>query len=163
VTGGTAEEDLVQAKQVGKTRWVLVLDRGEELTGTVTAFLEDRGIRGGFVTGLGAVKNIQLAYYDLEKKEYLKRSFEEVMELGSLVGSIGTADDKPFLHAHATVCGPELVAFTGHLVSAEVAVTAELIVADFGVPLPRELDEAVGLRLYRFEPAGSAGEEGTGE
>ena len=142
----------MQAKQVGKSRWVLVLDRGEEIVETVTDFLEEREIQGGFVTGIGGLRNITLGYYDLEEKEYLKREFEEVMELGNLAGSVGTVDGRPFLHAHATVSGPELIAFSGHLFSAEVAITAELIVADFGVDLPRETDEEVGLKLFRIEP-----------
>jgi predicted DNA-binding protein with PD1-like motif len=142
----------VQAKQVGKSRWVLVLDRGEELLETVTGFLEEHGILGGFVTGLGALRDITLGYYDLEEREYQKRHFDEVMELGNLTGSIGAVDGKPFLHAHATCSGPELIAFSGHLFSGEVAATAEVIVADFGVELPREADEEIGLKLFRLVP-----------
>lgn len=136
-----------------------MLERGEEVVGTVTDFLEEQEIKGGFITGVGALRGITLGYYDLEAKEYLKREFEEVMELGNLTGSIGTVDGKPFLHAHATLSGPELIAFSGHLFSAEVAITAELIVADFGVDLPRETDEEVGLKLFRIEPVEESGEE----
>lgn len=151
----------MQARQLGKRRWILVLDRGEELVGAVTDFLEEHGIRGGWLTGLGAVKNLVLGYFDLEQKEYLKRTFEEVMELGSLVGSIGGVDGKPFLHAHATVCGPELIAFTGHLFRAEVAVTAELMLLDVQAELERGPDEETGLKLFNLErrPAGGAKKE----
>ncbi|MHC4470687.1 MAG: PPC domain-containing DNA-binding protein, partial [Planctomycetota bacterium] len=133
----------MQARKVAKRRWLLVLERGEELVATVTGFLEDQGILGGFVTGLGALKDHTVGYYDLEKKEYLKRTFEEVMELGNLVGTIGSVDQKPFLHAHVTLAGPELIAFSGHLVRGEVAVTAELLVQDFDQELPREEVEEI--------------------
>ncbi len=140
----------MQAKQVGKRRWVLVLERGEELVGTVTAFLEEREIYGGYVVGIGAVKNHELGYFDIEKKEYVKRTFEEVMELGSLLGTIGRFEGKPFLHAHVTVSGPELIAFSGHLMKAEVAITVELMLTDFQKELPRETDEETGLHFFRL-------------
>jgi len=142
----------VQVKELPASRYLLVLDRDEELVSTVTAFLAERGIMGGTVTGIGALKNHTLGFFDIESQEYLKRTFEENMELGNLTGTIGSVDGKPFLHAHATVCGPELIAFTGHLFKAEVAVTAELIVTDFETELPRTLDEDFGLNLFRVTP-----------
>ncbi len=142
----------MQVKELPASRYLLVLDRDEELVSTVTAFLAERGIMGGTVTGIGALKNHTLGFFDVESQEYLKRTFEENMELGNLTGTIGSVDGKPFLHAHATVCGPELIAFTGHLFKAEVAVTAELIVTDFETELPRALDEDFGLNLFRVTP-----------
>ena len=142
----------MQVKELPASRYLLVLDRDEELVSTVTAFLAERGIMGGTVTGIGALKNHTLGFFDIESQEYLKRTFEENMELGNLTGTIGSVDGKPFLHAHATVCGPELIAFTGHLFKAEVAVTAELIVTDFETDLPRTLDEDFGLNLFRVTP-----------
>ncbi len=142
----------MQVKELPASRYLLVLDRDEELVSTVTAFLAERGIMGGTVTGIGALKNHTLGFFDVESQEYLKRTFEENMELGNLTGTIGSVDGKPFLHAHATVCGPELIAFTGHLFKAEVAVTAELIVTDFETELPRTLDEDFGLNLFRVTP-----------
>lgn len=149
----------VQARQVGTSRWIVALEKGEEIISVLTSFLEEQEIRGGFLTGLGSLRDITLGYFDFEKKEYEKRVFDEVMELGNLTGSIGTVEGKPFAHLHATVCGPELIAFTGHLFSAEVAVTAELVVADFGVELPREPDEEIGLHLFSLEEKDEPEEE----
>ncbi len=153
----------MQAKDLGSGRYLLVLDRDEELISSVTTFLEEKGILGGAVRGIGALKNHTVAFFDLEKKEYLKRTFEENMELGNLTGTVGTVDGKPFLHAHVTVCGPELIAFTGHLMKAEVAVTAELVVTDFGVELKREEDPDTGLKLFRLLPVEEAGKAGETE
>lgn len=157
----------MQARQIDGTRWMLVLDRGEELVATVTEFLVQHEVRGGFVKGLGSLRNLTLAWYDLPKQEYLKRTFEEVMELANLSGSIGVVEDKPFLHAHVTVAGPELIAFAGHLVKGEVAVTAELLVEAFHAELPRVPDDEVGLSLFRLNPpedaAGAEAEDEAGE
>ncbi len=124
----------------------------------MTTFLEERGITGGTVTGIGALKNHTMGFFDVGKREYLKRTFEENMELGNLTGTIGTVDGKPFLHAHATVCGPELIAFTGHLFRGEVAVTAELTVTDFKTGLPRVENEDLGLALFHLAPPDDAEE-----
>jgi len=142
----------VQVKELPQSRYLLVLDRDEEIVSTVTSFLEERGILGGTVTGIGAVKNHTMGFFDVEKQEYLKRTFEENMELGNLTGTIGAVDGKPFLHAHATVCGPELIAFTGHLFKGEVAVTAELMITDFETELPRVEHEDFGLKLFQLAP-----------
>jgi predicted DNA-binding protein with PD1-like motif len=141
-----------QVRTVGKRRFVLVRERGEDLIETVTSFLEEKDVRGGFVTGLGAITNHTLAWFDVEKKEYLKRTFEENMELGNLTGSVSMVEGKPFLHAHVTVSGPELIAFSGHLVRGEVAVTAELLLTVFEEGLVREKDEETGLSLLVLEP-----------
>ena len=153
----------MQVKELGSGRFLLVLDRGEELVATVSDFLEEREIKGGAISGIGALKNHTVAWFDVEKQEYLKRTFEENMELGNLVGSIGTVDGKPFLHAHVTISGPELVAFTGHLLRGDVAVTAELFVTDFGVELPREEDEELGLKLFALSPPEETEEAAGGE
>lgn len=153
----------MQARQIDGTRWMLVLDRGEELVGTVTEFLVQHEVRGGFVKGLGALRNLTIAWYDLEKQEYLKRTFEENMELSNLSGSIGVVEDKPFLHAHVTVSGPELIAFAGHLVKGEVAVTAELLLEAFHAELPRVPNEEVGLNLFRLNPPEEEGAEAEDE
>jgi len=158
----------VQVRELENDRFLLVLSRGEELVATVTDFLAANDVRGGFLTGLGALVNHTVAYYDLEKKEYLKRTFEEVMELGNLTGTVGTVDGKPFLHAHVTVSGPELIAFTGHLVRGEVGVTAELLLTVFDSDFTRLPDEDVGLDLFKLDPPeekeeGDAAEEGEEE
>ncbi len=149
----------MQVKQAGKRRYVVVIERGEEILGTLLAFLEERKIAGGQVTGLGAVRGVTLGFFDLEKKEYAKRTFEEPMELGNLVGLLGVADGKPFVHAHATVAGPEMIALTGHLMRAEVSIAVECVVTDFDEELPRILDPKNGLRMFRFD----GGAEAAGE
>lgn len=142
----------MQVKELPQSRYLLVLDQDEEIVAAVTSFIEERGILGGNVTGIGSVKNHTLGFFDVEKQEYLKRTFEENMEMGNLTGTIGTVDGKPILHAHATVCGPELIAFTGHLFKGEVAVTVELTVTDFKTELPRAEHEDFGLKLFDLAP-----------
>jgi predicted DNA-binding protein with PD1-like motif len=57
--------------------------------------------------------------------------------------------DERILHLHASVSGPDLAAFAGHVFEAAVAVTAEFHVRDFGRRLDRAPVEAIGLSLIR--------------
>jgi predicted DNA-binding protein with PD1-like motif len=133
--------------------WFVVLEAGEEIVESLASLAEREGIQGAHVSGLGAVREVTLGFFDPEAKEYRKRSFEEPMEVGNLVGNLGRVDGKPLLHAHATVCGPELIAFTGHLFRGVVGVTAEILVRKLPRALRREMNETVGLRLIDLDVA----------
>ena len=131
---------------------LVVLEPGEEIVASVGEAAAAHQIRAGWVSGIGSVSEVELAFFDPDGKEYHPRLFEEPMEIGNLTGNISRMEDESHVHLHATVCGPELIAFSGHLFSGTVAVTVELVLADFGVELPREPDEEVGLKLFQLEP-----------
>ena len=44
-----------------------VLDLDQPITATLTQIVIDKGIKGGHITGIGAVKDVQLGYYELHK------------------------------------------------------------------------------------------------
>jgi hypothetical protein len=117
----------------------------------LTAYLRQEKIEGGSVTGIGAVMNTTLGYFDLHTKEYRQRVFPEDMELVSLTGNITRVDGAPFVHAHAVLSGEDFVAHAGHLFSAEIAVTGELFITPAAVRITRALDQRTGLKLMAEE------------
>jgi len=141
----------MHSRRVGDREFLVVLDRDEKVVANLLRAAADGGIEGGWAWGLGSLKDIELGYYDLPKRTYLKRHFEEDMELTGFTANFAMAGDERILHAHATVSGPELISFTGHLFEARVAVTAEFLVRGFGVRLERAEDASVGLRLIQPE------------
>ena len=130
---------------------VLRLDVGQELMQTLTAYLSQEKIHGGSVTGIGAVMNTTLGYFDVHTKEYHRRDFPDDMELVSLVGNITRVDGAPFVHAHAVISGADYVAYSGHLFNAEIAVTGELFIIPAEVRITRALDQRTGLKLMAGE------------
>jgi predicted DNA-binding protein with PD1-like motif len=132
-------------------QYVIRLERGEEVQSTMTEFVRRQNIQGGTIQGLGAVKDVELGLYDPHEKVYHKRTFEDDMELGSLTGNISWFEGNPILHCHVTVAAADLQAYTGHLFSATVAVTVEMIITSFSVRLNRARDEEVGLNLLELE------------
>jgi predicted DNA-binding protein with PD1-like motif len=127
--------------------YVVRLEKGEELISSISQLAEKEKIPGGFLLGLGAVKDATLGYYDVDKKEYIKKTFEAEFELSSLVGDIFYFDGKPGVHAHVTLSDPEFNIIGGHLFSALATATVELFIYLTDGVLKRKLDPKVGLNL----------------
>jgi predicted DNA-binding protein with PD1-like motif len=123
------------------------LVKGEEVIATLSSFVEERKILGGFVVGLGAFKELTLGYFDSVEKEYVKKFFPEDLEVGNFTGSISYVEGKPFVHAHATASGSDLKAFTGHLFSATISATGEFFIIPSDSKIERKPDLETGLKL----------------
>lgn len=130
-----------------KFGYLVRLIRGEEVIACLTSLAEKEKIQSGFLFGLGAVANPKLGYYDLKTKEYQSETFEGEFEIVNLTGNISQLEGKPFIHAHMTVSDEECRAFGGHLFSAHVHATGEITIIDFGLPVSRQLDQEIGLKL----------------
>lgn len=129
---------------------VVRLDRGEEVVETLTGLFATTGVAAASLTGIGAVRDTELGYYDLATKSYRTRQVPEVCELLGLVGNVALVEgdpSRPFVHGHVTLGTPTFEAIGGHLVRATVAVTVEVVVTPLPGALSRRLDPEVGLRL----------------
>jgi predicted DNA-binding protein with PD1-like motif len=140
---------MMQTKKI-RDGYVVRLDKGEELVDSLLKFARQEKITAGTISGIGAVTNVTLGYFDREKREYLQKRFEEVYELVSLQGSVATIDDEPALHLHLIISDRDYSPRAGHLLSAEVAVTGEIFVRSYGEPLWRKKDPEFGLNLLKL-------------
>jgi len=129
--------------------FMLRLERGEELIESLTDFCARRNVHGGVFTGIGAVERVQIGYYDVSKKEYFFRDENGVFEVASMQGNVALIDGAPFIHAHAVLsrCDESLECIGAHIKSARIAVTLEIHLTPFDVPLKRELNDDIGLKL----------------
>ena len=125
------------------------LETGEDLHTSVVELAEREGITGGAVTALGAVRDVVLGYYNLERRDYDRTSVPGEVELASAVGTLSRLDGKPHLHLHAVVSDRGCRTYGGHLFSATTAATVELFVRVADAPIERTPDEATGLSLWR--------------
>lgn len=128
--------------------YAVVLDVGDEVVDSLRRFARDSGIRSGFFTGLGAANQVQLAFYDLDRQEYLRHDLPDNHEIGSLTGNLTLLDGEPFVHAHAVVAGRDYAARTGHLMSARCSATVEIFVHDFETAIARRPVPEIGLNLW---------------
>jgi predicted DNA-binding protein with PD1-like motif len=127
--------------------YLVRLVKGEEVIKTLTSFIGEQNILGGFVFGLGAFKDLTLGYYDSAKKEYIKKLIKDDLEFGNLTGSIAYVEGKPFVHAHVSAAGSDMKAFCGHLFSATISGTGEFLVIPSESKLERKADPETGLTL----------------
>lgn len=130
------------------SKHIVVLNRGEKIIESLTASVTALNLRGALISGLGALKNVELGYYELEKKEYIRKTFsEEDYELISLTGNLTLREDKPYIHVHASLGDSHFKVFGGHLFEAIVAVTAEVTFIEMDFMPIREFDKEIGLAI----------------
>src|SRR5215216_3783148 len=127
-------------------RYWLVLEKEEKIHETLTQFVAEQKIQGGFITGIGALKNVEIGFYDLENKTYLRETFAEGdYELISLNGNITLKEEMPYIHSHVILGKRDFSTFGGHLFEAIVAVTAEISLIPYGKMPRREMNDSLGL------------------
>lgn len=73
-------------------RFVVSIDNQQELMGAIAAFCQEQGILAGEVSGIGAVNNATLRFLNPVTKHYVDKTFDEQMEISSLVGNISEKD-----------------------------------------------------------------------
>ena len=130
--------------------FVVRCEIGDEVISSLIKFAKEQRIYSGTVIGIGALKDPELGYYNLEKKEYVKRKFHGDWELAGLSGNFARKDSEIVLHAHAVFSDDQFQTIGGHLFSAQVAVTGEFYIKPGGVEIVRALDNATGLNLMKL-------------
>jgi hypothetical protein len=106
--------------------YVLRLDPGEEIVGTLRDFATRENLRAGVLSGIGAAGGLELGYFVRETREYVRRAFEGEWEILHLAGNLSELDGEPFPHCHVTLGGPDFAAHGGHLFRGTVTVTCEV-------------------------------------
>ena len=122
---------------------IVRLDRGEDVVPSLLAALKAEGARGAVVvTGLGALVDVEFAYYDPVKKSYDRKTLTESHELLSLSGIIASGPDGAYQpHFHLTLGAPDHGAVGGHLFGAKVSVLAEFALRAVENPRMRRVRE----------------------
>lgn len=140
---------LMQAVQI-HNGFFLVFSRGEDLISTLSRFCEEEEVHWGQFQAIGTLEDVEIGYYDLEKREYVFMSEAGPFEVASMDGNISEMENQePVVHAHAVLsrCDETLECIGGHLRNARVALTLELCLWQVTQPLIRSRDSETGLNL----------------
>ncbi len=127
--------------------YLVRLELGEEVLTSLCDFIAKKRIGGGAVTGIGAVENVTLGYFDRNKVKYLEKKFPGVYELVNLTGNIAYVEGKPFVHAHVVISDRRMTPYAGHLFSGTIAVTGEFFISVAGKKFTRKQDSRFTLKL----------------
>ncbi len=133
------------------TTWAIILDKGDEVVRTLTAFACDNTITAAHFTAIGAFSRATLGYFDRGRKDYKKIPIAAQVEVLSLIGDIALDGKEPKLHAHAVLGMEDGTARGGHLLDAEVWPTLEVVLTESPEHLRRKMDPEVGLALIDLD------------
>ena len=139
----------MEYKQFGN-RYVLRLDKDAEITNVLKTFCKEKNITLGTISGLGSLKSATLGFFDPKTKEYKEKTFNEALEMASLVGNIAVKDGEPLLHLHTTIAGKDYKAYAGHLAKATVSLTAEIYIDVIKGKVEKTYDPVTGLNRLNF-------------
>lgn len=118
--------------------YLLVLKAGQPLIASLTAFMEKERLSGASLSGIGAVKNVEVAYYDIQAQKYKYHTFKPSMEVLSLNGNMGYFQNKPIVHAHVALADSSYTVHGGHVKEAEVSLILEIFITPTSKPITRE-------------------------
>ena len=127
--------------------WLVRLDVGAKLPDALAEFCRQQGLPSATAEGLGALRDVELGYWDVERRTYSRTRLEGSWELLSFTANVSERDGTPFAHAHVVLSGPDFAARGGHLFEGFVSATAELRVWETGKSMRRRADERTGLQL----------------
>ena len=129
---------------------VVRIDRGEEITEQLHVVAEKEGIRLACVEALGAVNDFTVGVYNTSEKKYYSNHFEGAFEIVSLTGTITTMNGELYHHLHMSAGNEKGSVFGGHLNSAVVSATCEMVIRVIDGTVERKADPETGLNLFRF-------------
>lgn len=128
-------------------KYLLRIDKGEEIISVLKDFCRDNNIRFGTVAGIGAANKVVIGLFKTKIKKYISDEFRGDYEIAPLYGIITTMDNEPYLHIHANVCDKNHNSYGGHLNSAVVSATFEAVISVIEGSVSRKFNEEIGLNL----------------
>ncbi|MCF7836137.1 DNA-binding protein [Candidatus Gracilibacteria bacterium] len=126
-------------------------DRGEEIVVLLQKFCEAEKISLAEISGIGAVGELEVGLFDVATKKYFSKQFTGDFEVAPLLGSATTKGGVVYLHLHINFADREQNSRGGHLNSAVVSATFEVMLRALPGKLNRKFSEEVGLNLLDLD------------
>lgn len=131
----------------GLRTFAVVMDRGDDAAAELMRFATDHHVGAAGLTAVGACQAATIGYFDPVLKDYRNRTFNDQMEVLSLVGDIALREGTPSVHAHVVLGRPDFSTIGGHLQHLIVSPTLEVIVTETPGHLAKRIDQDTGLAL----------------
>jgi len=128
-------------------KWVIRIDKGEEIVQTLTKICKDNKIKLGSISGIGAVSKATIGLFETKSKEFHTKELSGDYEITNLSGNISTMNKEVYPHLHITLADKNQQTFGGHLSSAIISGTGEIIVEEIEGEIERRFNKEVGLNL----------------
>lgn len=129
---------------------VLRLDKGEEILESLKNLCQSHNIKLAEVSGIGAVNKASVGIFMQDTKEYHSTELQGNMEITSLMGNVTQKDGEVYIHLHINLADESYQVHGGHLNSAWIGATGELVIDVIDGQVEREYSEEIGLNLMKF-------------
>ena len=129
---------------------IVRIDKGEEILEQLRRVAEQEHIRLAEVSALGAIRDFTVGVFNTEEKRYYSNRFQGHYEIVSLTGTVSTMNGEFYAHIHMSAGNNRGAVFGGHLNSALVSATCEMVIRVIDGEVDRYFDEEIGLNLFRF-------------
>jgi predicted DNA-binding protein with PD1-like motif len=146
----------MKSKQLSKNTHLIRLYKGDEIVSSLLEFSKSHSKRFISFSGIGAISKADLSFFDLNNKSYVNKTLDSDFEILSLTGNISTAGNESVVHAHITLSDKSFSTFGGHLKTALISVTAEIIAQVHEKEIIRLKDKETRLNLIDMEEHGSS-------
>ena len=133
-----------------KKTHILRLVKGKQFNSSILNYCQKNGIEAAWFSALGAAKEVRLAFYDLDKKSFIRKKILKPLEISSLSGNIAILDGKLVSHCHLVLSDKEMKTYGGHLDELLVAATCEVILQPLDLKLSRKHSDEIGLNLLEI-------------
>ena len=137
-------------QEEGPRTLAVVLDTGDEVTECLLQVAKEHRLTAASFTGLGALREVVLGYFDWEKKDYREIGIQEQVEILNLTGNVALSEGEPKLHPHIVVGKADGTAWGGHLLKGIVRPTLEVVLMETPAHLHRKSDPETGLALLEL-------------
>ncbi|HEY2588038.1 MAG TPA: PPC domain-containing DNA-binding protein [Tepidisphaeraceae bacterium] len=127
--------------------YLLVFHTGQEVMKGLLAFAREQRLVAGHLTGIGAISEAVVGYFDPETNRYLRIREPGQHEVLSVTGNLALYDGAPFYHVHVALGLRDGSARGGHLFEMTVRPTVELVLTTYPKPMRRTIDPGTGLPL----------------
>ena len=126
------------------------LEKGEEIVESIRTLANKEQIKLGTITGIGAVNKATIGLFEVDTKVYNTIDLEEDMEIVSLGGNITEKDGEVYIHLHIAISNSTYNVKAGHLNSAIISATGEVVIDIIEGTVGRRFDKEAGLNLLEF-------------
>lgn len=131
----------------GQKVWAVVFEAGEEAAQGLLGFARTHQLSASHFTAIGAFIEVELGFFEIEKKDYKKIPIKEQVEVLSFIGDISLSEGDQKIHAHVVLGKIDGTAWGGHLLKGIVQPTLEVILTESPAHLRRSHDQRTGLAL----------------
>ncbi|MBR4210843.1 MAG: DNA-binding protein [Oscillibacter sp.] len=129
---------------------IVRIDKGEEILEQLRRVAEQEHIRLAEVSALGAIRDFTVGVFNTEGKRYYSNRFQGFYEIVSLTGTVSTMNGEFYAHIHMSAGNNRGAVFGGHLNSALVSATCEMVIRVIDGEVDRRFDGEIGLNLLCF-------------